>query len=32
MKTKENILTCKSPRFFCYKDEEAFFEWIKKLK
>jgi hypothetical protein len=32
MKTKENILICKSPRFFCYKDEEAFFEWIKKIK
>lgn len=30
--SKENILVCKSVRFFCNKDEDAFFEWIKKIK
>lgn len=28
---KENILICKSVRYFCNKDEDAFFEWIKKI-
>ena len=32
MNINENILICKSPRFFGYKDEDAFFEWIKKIK
>ena len=27
----ENVLVCKSVRFFCNKDEDAFFEWIKKI-
>ena len=28
---KENILICKGVRFYCRKDEDAFFEWIKKI-
>jgi hypothetical protein len=28
---EENILVCSSVRFFCRKDEDAFFEWIKKI-
>ena len=32
MSIKKNILICRSPRFLCCKDEEAFFEWIKKIK
>jgi len=31
MKNKENILVCKAVRFYCNKDEDAFFEWIKKI-
>jgi len=30
-KNNENILICKKVRFFCNKDEDAFFEWIKKI-
>ena len=28
---KEIILVCKAVRFYCNKDEDAFFEWIKKI-
>jgi hypothetical protein len=28
---QENILICKSVKFYCRKDEDAFFEWIKKI-
>src|SRR3989338_2643526 len=28
---KENILICKSVIFYASKDEDAFFEWIKKI-
>lgn len=28
---EENILICKSVKFYCRKDEDAFFEWIKKI-
>jgi len=28
---QENILICKAVRFYCSKDEDAFFEWIKKI-
>ncbi len=28
---KENILICQSVKFYCNKDEAAFFEWIKKI-
>lgn len=32
MKNKnEIVLLCKGVRFFCLKDEDAFFEWIKKI-
>lgn len=32
MKNKtKNILICKSVRFYSNKDEDAFFEWIKKI-
>lgn len=27
----ENVLICKSVKFYCPKDEDAFFEWIKKI-
>jgi len=27
----ENILICKRVKFFCLKDEDAFFEWIKRI-
>ena len=27
----ENILVCNTVRFYCLKDEDAFFEWIKKI-
>lgn len=27
----KNYLTCKSVRFYGQKDEDAFFEWIKKI-
>ena len=27
----EIILVCKSVIFYCLKDEDAFFEWIKKI-
>jgi hypothetical protein len=27
-----NYLTCKRVTFYCLKDEDAFFEWIKKIK
>ena len=30
--SKNNILVCKSVRYFCNKDEDAFFEWIKKIE
>lgn len=29
--SKENILICKSVIFYAPKDEDAFFEWIKKI-
>ena len=32
MNKKEKTLIFRSPRFLCYKDEDAFFEWIKKIK
>lgn len=28
----ETILVCKSVRFYARKDEDAFFEWINKIK
>lgn len=28
---KEKLLICKSVRFHCRKDEDAFFEWINKI-
>ncbi len=28
---KKTILLCKSVTFYCLKDEDAFFEWIKKI-
>ena len=28
---KENLLICKSVKYYCLKDEDAFFEWIKKI-
>ena len=31
MNTHENILLCKKVTFYCLKDEDAFFEWIKKI-
>jgi hypothetical protein len=31
-KEKDNILTCIGVRFYCRKDEDAFFEWIKKIE
>ena len=31
-KNKDNILTCIGVRFYCRKDEDAFFEWIKKIE
>ena len=30
-KTKSIILTCKSVWYYSTKDEDAFFEWIKKI-
>lgn len=30
-KIEENILVCKAVTFYCDKDEDAFFEWIKKI-
>ena len=32
MKKKENILLCKGVIFYALKDEDAFFEWIKKIE
>ena len=29
---KETILICKSVKFYSFKDEDAFFEWIKKIE
>lgn len=31
MNKKNNILICKNVQFYCNKDEDAFFEWIKKI-
>ena len=28
---EKNILVCKSVKFYCRKDEDAFFEWINKI-
>lgn len=28
---KETILICDSVKFYSFKDEDAFFEWIKKI-
>ena len=28
---QKNILICKAVKFYCRKDEDAFFEWIKKI-
>ena len=28
---KEKVLTCKAVKFYSHKDEDAFFEWIKKI-
>ena len=28
---KKNILVCKGIKFYCRKDEDAFFEWLKKI-
>ena len=28
---QENILVCTAVKFYCLKDEDAFFEWIKKI-
>lgn len=30
-KSEENILICKGVKFYARKDEDAFFDWIKKL-
>lgn len=32
MDKKNNYLTCKRVRFYALKDEDAFFEWINKIK
>lgn len=32
MNSQDNILVCKSVMFYCRKDEDAFFEWIKKIE
>ena len=32
MNEKEVILICKGVRFYALKDEDAFFEWIKKIQ
>lgn len=32
MKKNNNILVCKSVTFYARKDEDAFFEWIKKIE
>lgn len=32
MKDKDIVLICKNVIFYSSKDEEAFFEWIKKIK
>lgn len=29
--TKKIVLICKSVGYYSYKDEDAFFEWIKKI-
>lgn len=29
---KSSVLVCKAVRFYCRKDEDAFFEWIKKIE
>lgn len=29
--TKDFILVCKSVKFYCYKDEEAFFDWANRI-
>ena len=31
MKKNENILSCKSVKFYSRKDEDVFFEWIEKI-
>ena len=31
LKNQNNILICTSVKFYCSKDEDAFFEWIKKI-
>lgn len=30
-KSEEIILICRAVHFYCRKDEDAFFEWIKKI-
>ncbi len=32
MEDRENILICRGVRFYCLKDEDAFFDWLKKIK
>jgi len=31
MSKKETMLICTSVKYYCHKDEDAFFEWIKKI-
>src|SRR6185436_8375901 len=31
MNKKDNVLVCKRVTFYASKDEDAFFEWIKKI-
>jgi hypothetical protein len=31
MNKNDNVLVCKRVRFYALKDEDAFFEWIKKI-
>ncbi|MGA9530666.1 MAG: hypothetical protein WBQ73_02135 [Candidatus Babeliales bacterium] len=28
----DNVLVCKKVKFYCHKDEDAFFNWIKKIE
>ena len=32
MKNNESALICTSVKYYCPKDEDAFFEWIKKIE
>ena len=32
MSEYKNYLTCKKVKFYCFKDEDAFFWWIKRIE